>query len=76
MRKGAFKIRGADDQGKCYMVKKSLFATSKDLQDGFKVSTPRDEVYYDDPDLTFADSIVYGCKLHLNYSEFENFCKF
>jgi hypothetical protein len=32
-------------------------------------------VYYDDPDLTFADSIVYGCKLHLNYDEFDKFCK-
>jgi hypothetical protein len=74
MKKGPFKVRGADNFGECYMVKEPLFALSQDLPNGFKVVKPDEEVYYDDPDLTFADSIVYGCKLRLTFDEFFTFC--
>ena len=74
MRKGAFKIRGADNFGQCYFVKQPLFSASSDLVSGSKISTPNEDTYYDDPDLTFADSIVYGCKLRLSFDEFYSFC--
>jgi len=33
-------------------------------------------MYYDDPVLTFEDSMVYGCTLELDYEELTNeFCK-
>jgi hypothetical protein len=74
MKRDPFKIRGADDNGECYLVKQPLFTLSQDLTSGFKIAKPEDHTYYDDPDLTFADSIVYGCKLRLTYDEFFSFC--
>ena len=32
-------------------------------------------MYYDDPVLTFEDSMVYGCTLELTVAELDDFCK-
>jgi hypothetical protein len=31
-------------------------------------------MYYEDPQLTFDDSILYGCYIDMNYEELQNFC--
>lgn len=30
--------------------------------------------YYEDPVLTFEDSLIYGCSIELNLEEFRDFC--
>ena len=73
MRKGPFKIRGADNYGLCYFVKDSLFIDGQSPIFDPKILGPTNLTYFDDPDLTFDDSIVYGCKLRLNYNELSSF---
>ena len=39
------------------------------------VMTDVDDVkYFEDPILTFDNSIVYGCHMDLNYDELQEFC--
>ena len=33
------------------------------------------KTYFEDPVLTFEDSLIYGCSIELNLDEFEKFCK-
>jgi len=33
-----------------------------------------EKTYYEDPVLTFEDSLIYGCSVHLDYQEFKDFC--
>ena len=35
----------------------------------------KDYKYYNEPSVTFEDSIVTGCHLDLNFQELETFCK-
>lgn len=64
MSKDGFKIRGADNQGKCYNIKQSL--TSGLNVTDFLIETPNEDLYFDDPTLLFDDSTIYGCTVQLN----------
>ena len=57
----AFKLRGADNSGKCYFIKQSL-SNSQNVTD-YKIEKPSEDLYYEDPELLFADSTIYGCNL-------------
>lgn len=35
----------------------------------------KQKTYFEDPVLTFEDSLVYGCKLELTKKELEDFCR-
>lgn len=41
----------------------------------FVMADVNDVKYFEDPVLTFDNSIVYGCHLDLDYDELEEFCK-
>lgn len=69
----AFKLRGADNQGQCYFIKQSL-SNLQNVTD-FKIEKPSEELYYDDPELLFADSTIYGCRLSLNRDQLRDFCE-
>jgi hypothetical protein len=38
------------------------------------MTNSQDLKYFDDPTLTFEDSIITGCHLDLNYQELMDFC--
>jgi Protein of unknown function (DUF1619) len=76
-----FALRGADQNGKCYFVNKALFkddptitldmiinAVTKPL-----IQTMDELTYFDDPVLTFEDSMVYGCSVDFNLAELLQF---
>lgn len=44
------------------------------LTTGFTMSSPEDIKYFEDPTITFDDSIIYGCHLDLDYKGLEDFC--
>ncbi len=40
-----------------------------------RILSSTDELtYYEDPVLTFEDSLIYGCSLELDYQQFKDFC--
>lgn len=53
-----FYLRGANNKGECVNEK-----------DGKALLE-----YLEDPQLTFDDSILYGCHVDMNYKELQNFC--
>ena len=75
--KGGFFLRGADNQGQCYKIQNTIRITKDDVPSSteYTMSAPEDIKYFDDPVLTFDDSIVYGCHLDLNFQELKNFCQ-
>ncbi|TNV81556.1 hypothetical protein FGO68_gene15939 [Halteria grandinella] len=68
-----FKLRGADNQGTCYFIKQSL-SNAQNVTD-YKIEKPSEDLYYDDPELLFADSTIYGCRLSLTRQELRDFCE-
>ena len=76
-----FKLRGANNQGECYKLKKTLTTPVIDISkvknsDGTPKFNPdldmkdsKDQKYFNDPAITFEDSIVTGCHLDLNFAE-------
>ena len=38
------------------------------------LNTVNDLTYFEDPVLTFEDSLIFGCSLHFTYDELEDFC--
>jgi hypothetical protein len=72
MSESGFKLRGADNQGRCYNLQKSLISDLK--TSNFLISTPDEELYFDDPTLLFDDSTIYGCSLQLTKDELKKFC--
>jgi len=68
-----FPLIGADNTGKCTMIKTSLTDTSKTVTE-YEVEDINDLKYFEDPLLTFDDSIVNGCHLDLNYDQLKTFC--
>lgn len=86
-----FAIRAADNSGKCYASKKVIKAMQDgkvvvDLEqpiiDGVKAfldtieDLETDKQYYEDPVLTFENSILTGCYLDMNRDEFTKFCNY
>lgn len=61
-----FYLRGANNQGEC-------IKTAVAGDPGF--FEPQTISYFEDPLLTFDDSIIYGCYLDLNFVELEEFCE-
>ena len=75
---------GANNQGECFKIKKTLTVPENDISkltnkgkfDPNKdMENSKDYKYYNDPIITFEDSIVTGCHLDLNYAELQTFCK-
>lgn len=72
-RKDGFKVRGADNEGVCYSAYQSVLSSAISTTTAGivnpKVQSTDEELYFDDPLLTFDDSVVYGCKVQLNLQE-------
>ena len=73
-----FSLRGAQNDGKCYYVDESVTEPIEKLSDSYDLTQLNSDIidkasvktYYEDPVLTFEDSLVYGCSLELNLAEF------
>ena len=64
-----FYLRGADNQGMCYNIAKTLDGTDNTITDDSKylIKSEKELRYFpDDPLLTFEDSVLYGCNLDLD----------
>jgi hypothetical protein len=61
-----FYLRGAKNTGECILTK---LAGNPGFVEPQKIS------YFEDPQLTFDDSIIYGCYLDLTFSELKTFCE-
>ena len=73
-----FALRGADNDGKCYFLKEAVSGGNENPKfddNDVTIETIDQRMYYDDPVLTFEDSMVYGCTLDLNLDELIDFCK-
>lgn len=75
-----FPLRGADDDGTCFYVDKTVTQPSETLSESVPdldilIESYEEKTYFEDPVLTFDDSLVYGCKLELTKKELEDFCR-
>jgi len=69
-----FPLLGGDNSGQCYSMQQAISDSSSTLADGFIMNDINDSKYFEDPFLTFDDSIITGCHLDLNYDELNKFC--
>jgi len=69
-----FQLLAGDNQGKCYSVKDSISTVKNTMTSDFLMKDFTDSKYFDDPTLTFEDSILTGCHLDLNFAELKDFC--
>ena len=73
------RLRGADNEGQCYYVKESVtdygteFAWPGD-DDEPLIDTVNDLNFFEDPLMSFTDSMLYGCHLDLTLAELQDFC--
>lgn len=69
-------MRGADNTGECYNIKKTIAAANDEQTEvsSYVMEDENDVKYFEDPILKFDDSIVYGCHLDLNFDELKTFC--
>ena len=75
-----FPLRGADDYGNCFYVDETVREPKEKLSDSvpnldFLIGNYEEKTYFEDPVLTFEDSLVYGCKLELTLEELQDFCR-
>ena len=75
-----FPLRGADDQGTCFYVDETVQSPIEKLTDSVAtldilIDSYKEKTYFEDPVLTFEDSLVYGCKLELTLEELQEFCR-
>ena len=68
-----FKLRGSDNKGNCYFIEESL--SNQQKVSDFMISKMSENLYYNDPELLFADSTIYGCRLSLTKAELKEFCE-
>lgn len=70
-------MRGADNTGKCFNIKKTIAAANDEHNEvtDFEMEDETDVKYFEDPLLSFDDSIVYGCHLDFNLAELKDFCE-
>ena len=64
--KSGFFLRGAKNNGECIMT---------DVAGDPGFVDPQTISYFEDPQLTFDDSIIYGCYLDLSFEELKTFCE-
>ena len=73
-----FYLIGADNSGQCFNIKESLTVGSTDDRTtktlDFVMENSSDLKYFDEPNVTFEDSIITGCHLDLNFDELIDFC--
>ena len=78
-----FPLRGADNEGACYYVNTKVNNKDEEekLTDSYsgvltqKIIENSDvKTYYEDPVLTFDDSLIYGCNIELDHAQFKEFC--
>ena len=70
--------------GQCYFVEQEESPETK-LPENFELDKFKEKymmvdnvdvkTYYEDPVLTFEDSLIMGCSIELNLEEFKDFCK-
>ena len=66
-----FPLKGADNNGKCYYLREAINKDDAAQDPTFLASDEvieaiDDPMYYDDPVLTFEDSMMYGCTLEMD----------
>lgn len=69
---GGFPLRGSDENGYCYYVRNTEDGELEAGEFGYdliKAETVNEPLYYDDPLLSFHDSMIYGCRMDLNLEE-------
>ena len=68
-----FPLRGADNDGSCYYVDETVTTPIEKLSDSVDslalIDNHLQRTYFEDPVLTFEDSLIYGCKLDLTLEE-------
>ena len=64
-------IRGADNKGQCYYVKQGLNGQNVT---SFAIETASQQLYYQDPVISFGQNAVYGCKAPMTKDELRTFC--
>jgi len=73
-----FFLIGADNSGKCFNIKESLTVGTTDARTtkttDFVMENSEDLKYFDEPKVTFEDSIITGCHLDLDYNGLLDFC--
>ena len=86
LNQNGFPLRGAQNDGTCFFVDKLVsdpekklsdsvtISTDPNLQDLFFIADSDEKTYFEDPVLSFEDSIIYGCKMELNLDELKDFC--
>ena len=67
-------MRGAKNDGTCYYVDETVTTPTEKLSDIIGTFDPlidsyKQKTYFEDPVLTFEDSLIYGCKLELTLEE-------
>ena len=66
-------MRGADENGYCYYVETAhdgrVLEPGEFGYDKIKADTVNEALYFDDPLLSFHDSMIYGCRMDLNFEE-------
>ena len=79
--KHGFPLRGASNDGACYFVDQAISGEKTKLTDTYSkplqypiIDTTDVKTYFEDPVLTFEDSLIYGCSVQLNHEEFKDFC--
>ena len=69
-----FPLRGAKNDGTCYYVDETVTSPTEKLSDilgtfDVLIDNYKQKTYFEDPVLTFEDSLIYGCKLELTLEE-------
>lgn len=83
-----FALKGADHNGKCMFVDERLKPAKSEkfseknypgLESGTVAKADMTDItenmYLDDPVLSYVNSMVYGCSLEFTYDELKDFCK-
>ena len=69
-----FQLLSGDNQGKCYSVKESISGIKNTMTSDFLMNDFTDSKYFEDPTLSFEDSIITGCHLDLDFNQLKDFC--
>jgi len=69
-----FPLLGADNDGRCYSVQDSISNVKNKQLSDFLLDDFSDTRYFEDPVLSFSDSLLTGCHVDLNFEELRDFC--
>jgi hypothetical protein len=71
-----FPLRGADSDGLCYWTQTPVYEKGDPVtySPEFLINNLDEKLYLDDPVLTFADDMMFGCSLQFTFDELKTFC--